>query len=353
MKKCIYFSFFLLLLTISCEKNPVPGPVIDDQKGETLPFENKNIKVTLVTSSGPANTRDMYFFNSSKGIAVNYYGEIYLTQNGGITWTQQYKNPIDDQPFFQVCFIDSKTGFAVGGSASCGGTGCIPPGGIILKTTDGGTSWTKIYELKKAEIVSVSANSSGDLFIASNGTKGRISKSKNGGTTWTVIDSTSFHLNKIIFLDNIGFCTGMKGNILRTNNNGDTWDLITTLDALYATDIKFTDNNIFCMANNMTVYRSGDSGENWTSIFSSDNIFYGLNPQSKNDYIVYGSGGYSGGCFGTFYAGIGQTTNSGLDWTVVSFPQVPSILCSSFYTDNEGFLMGGFNKGQLLKVTLK
>lgn len=352
MKKLLFLSFSLLL-TISCEKNPFPLPTVKNTDGETLPFENDNIKVTLVSTSGPANTRDMYFFNALKGIAINYYGEIYMTQDGGISWSLQYKNSINDQPFFQILFTDSNTGYVVGGSNSCGGTDCIPPGGIILKTIDGGTNWTKVYEMGKAEIVSICSNSSGDLFIAANGSKGRIARSNNGGSIWTFTDSTSFQLNRILFRDNFGFCTGMKGNILRTDNNGDSWISVATLDALYATDIKFIENNLVCMANNMVVYKSSDSGSSWTKIFTTDRIFYGINPQSENEYIIYGSGGYSGGCFGTFYSGIGHTVNAGLDWTIISFPAVPSILCSSFYSDSEGFLIGGFNEGQLLKVTLK
>lgn len=352
MKK--YFSLsFLLLLTISCEKNPLPLPSSEIQNGETLPFENDNLKVTLVTTSGPANTRDMYFFNALKGIAINYYGEIYMTQNGGSTWTIQYKNPVSNQPFFQIYFTDSNTGYVVGGSNSCGGAGCIPPGGIILKTTDGGTNWTEIYKMPKAEIVSIGSNSSGDLFIVLNGTKGRVARSNNGGSMWTITDSTSFQLYKIAFRENTGFCTGTKGRILKTDDNGDSWKTIAAFDAISATDIKFVENNIVCLANNMVVYKSGDTGSSWTKILTTDRIFYGINPQSKNDFIIYGCGGYSGGCFGSFYAGIGQTINSGLDWTIISFPDVPSILCSSFYSDSEGFLIGGTGKGQLLKVTLK
>ena len=74
------------------------------------------------------------------------------------------------------------------------------------------------------EIVSVASNSSGDLFAVSNGTKGRIIKSTNAGSTWTTIDSTDFHLGKIIFSANIGYITAANGKIIRSLNNGDSWE---------------------------------------------------------------------------------------------------------------------------------
>jgi photosystem II stability/assembly factor-like uncharacterized protein len=145
----------------------------------------------------------------------------------------------------------------------------------------------------------------------------------------------------------------MLGNIIRSNDSGKTWGLISTLDALYVTDIKFVEGSIYCMANNSTVYKSNDDGNNWTQVFHSESIFYGLNPLTKDNCLIYGAAGYTGGCFGTFYAGIGQTTNSGTNWTVLPFIEVPSILCTYFYSATDGYAIGGFNKGYLIKIHLE
>lgn len=351
MKKVIYLSFFILLFFIGCKKDSDLPP--DVQVEQNLPFENDYIKMDLITSSAPANVRDIHFLNSTKAIALTYKSEIFKTMNGGLNWTLQYTNPIIDQRLYQILFTDSNTGFAIGGSNSCSGKSCIPPGGLILKTIDGGVTWTNLYQKSGVEIVSISSNSSGDLFIISNGSKGRISKSTNGGTSWSIIDSTTFQLNKITFAGNFGFCTGMNGNIIRSSDNGNSWKLQTTLDAVYVTDIKFINDIGYCMANNMTVYKTTDFGLNWTKKFDSDGIFYGLIPVTKDICLIYGSAGYTGGCFGIFYGGIGQSINSGSDWTVIPLPEIPSILCTSFYSSTDGYLIGGYNKGYLIKVTLK
>ena len=70
---------------------------------------------------------------------------------------------------------------------------------------------------------------------------------------WTIIDSVDINIQKICFTNNFGFCTGMNGKIFRSSDNGTTWTLNTTLDALYVTDIKFNNRNGFCITNNQTV----------------------------------------------------------------------------------------------------
>lgn len=344
MKRVIYLSIVAILSMTGCKKDdPIPT-------GNTLPFENDNIRMELVTSSAPSYIRDIHFFSASKGIAVTYDGKIYKTGNNGITWTLQYANPTPDQPLFQIYFIDSNVGYVVGGSNSCGGTGCIPPGGLILKTTDEGNSWTNVLQLNSVEFVSISSNSSGDLFAISNGTKGRISKSTNAGIDWTTIDSTTFHLNKIIFNNSFGFCTGADGNIIKSSDNGNTWILTTTLNAIHVTDIKFSSGNGFCIANNQTVYKTTDDGSNWTQKFSSDICSYVLNALTTNSCLVFGSGRYTGGDFGTWYGAIRQTTNSGDDWTETELTDIEPIRYTSFYTATNGYAVG---ERKLIKVEVK
>ena len=52
-------------------------------------------------------------------------------------------------------FYDANTGFAVGGESDCSGSGCIPRGSIVLKTTDGGRTWEKQTTPAKGKLVSI------------------------------------------------------------------------------------------------------------------------------------------------------------------------------------------------------
>jgi len=346
MNKVIYLSLIFFLGTISCKKN-YPNP---DQTAKTLPFENENIKLEIKSSTLPSDIRGIHFFNPTIGVVITYDGKIYKSIDSGATWTLQYSNPILDQPFSQVLFTDSNTGYVVGGSTSCGGTGCIPVGGVILKTTDGGKSWTNVLRKSLVLFVSIASNSSGDLFAISNGTKGRIHKSINAGINWTTIDSTDFSFDKITFSNNYGFCTGKNGKILRSSDNGNSWGLAATLSAYYTGDIKFNRENGYCITNNQTVYKTVDNGITWTEKYHSDFETYIINPLTSNNCMAFGSGRVFGDIAISIYGAVRQSTNSGNDWTEVEFRDITSIRYSSFYSDSEGYVSSGT---KLIKVTVK
>lgn len=343
MKKLFYISLIGIFLITSCKKDEVISVY------ETLPFENDNIKIELVTSSAPSSIRDIFFFDASTGYAVTYDGKIYKTTNNGISWNLKYTNPTANQPFFQIIFTDKNIGFVVGGSTSCG-YNCVPPGGLILKTTDGGNNWTTILQTPGFEdFVSISTNSSGELFAISNGTKGNIYKSTNSGLNWTIIDSMNFHMRKIYFVDNFGYCSGMKGNLIRSENNGTTWSLNKTFPAIYATDVKFIHGTGFCITNNQLVYKTTDYGNNWTLSLNHNSSFV-LNPLTANSCLVFGAGSRYAGCFGAPNGKIIQTTNGGENWTVTEFSEINQIYYTSFYSTTEGYAIAD---NKLLKITIK
>lgn len=344
MKKVIYISLIGFLLTTGCKKDK------SISTATTLPFENDNIKMELVTSSAPSSIRDIFFFNASTGIAVSYDGKVYKTTDNGVSWNVKYTNPIVNQPFYQILFVDANVGYVVGGSNSCGGTGCIPPGGLILKTIDGGNTWTPVLQQPSVELISISSNSLGDLFAISNGTKGRIYKSINAGVNWTTVDSVDIHLQRINFNGNFGFCTGSNGKIIHSSDHGATWILTTTLTANYATDIKFNNGNGYCIADNQTVYKTTDNGRNWAQTLNHENGSYVLNPLTGNSCLVFGAGVYSGGDFGTWDCEVIQTTNAGNDWTETELEDVEPIRYTSFYSATEGYAAAG---SKLIKVTVK
>lgn len=339
---CIYLVIFVA--TISCTKeNPL-------KIGESLPYESSSIKLELISSSLPFGIRDIYFSDASNGIAVSYDGKIYKSDDYGISWTTQYSNPVTEQPFYQILFTDTNIGYVVGGSTSCGGTGCTPSGGVILKTIDGGASWINVFQAGKVEIVSIAKNSSGDLFAVSNGTKGRIIRSTDNGSNWSTIDSTDFHLEKVTFSDNIGYCTGANGKIIRSINNGSTWELAATLNAYYVSDIRFISNSGYCIANNQSIYKTNDTGTNWVQKYSSDFFSLVLHPVTETRCLVFGGGSYTGGDFGYWYGAFRQTTDSGDDWNVTELTDIGPIRYISFYSPTDGYVVAD---NKLIKVTLK
>jgi hypothetical protein len=112
--------------------------------------------------------RDLYsvsFSNVDIGSAVGEYGTILRTTNGGTTWTMQTSGTVND--LIGVSFTDANNGTAVGAS------------GTILRTTNGGTLWAI---------------------------------QKSGTTNWL--------LDVFLSSPNIGVVVGECGTILRTTNGG-------------------------------------------------------------------------------------------------------------------------------------
>lgn len=344
MNKVIYSSFITVLIIIGCKKeNPVPT-------GDKLPYENDSIKIELASASIPSSITDIYFFNKSTGIAITAYGEIYKITNNGFTWTIEFINPVLNQPLNKIYFTDTNSGYVVGGSNSCSEIYCNPPGAIILKTTNGGNNWLDIYEKSAEEFVSISVNSSGELFAVSNNNngKGRISKSLDGGR-WTTVDSTDFLLNKITFNDNYGFCTGANGKILRSNDNGSTWSLFNTLDAILVTDLKFSNGVGFCITNNMRVFKTTDNGSTWTETLFSDKSSFVLNPLTVNSCLVFGGGRYVTETK-SMCGAVRLTLDSGSHWREIELVDILPISLTSFYSTTEGYIVAG---SKLIRVTVK
>src|SRR6266513_2450636 len=73
------------------------------------------------------NLRGASFVDANTGTVVGEYGTIVRTTNGGNSWTVQVSGTT--QALWAVSFKDSNKGTAVG------------EGGIILGTTDGGANW--------------------------------------------------------------------------------------------------------------------------------------------------------------------------------------------------------------------
>ncbi len=67
--------------------------------------------------------------DASTAVAVGFGGTIIRTDDGGATWTRQSSGTVED--LRAVSFVDANTGTAVGDN------------GTILRTDDGGHTWTR------------------------------------------------------------------------------------------------------------------------------------------------------------------------------------------------------------------
>lgn len=342
MRKSLSIILVSIFATVGCRKDSI------QPETDSFPFENDALRITRVTHNAPSNIRDLHFFNIHTGIAITYTGKIYRTTDGGKNWSVRLDVPVDGVPLHGLHFINDAIGYAVGGSNSCGGTGCIPPGGYIYRTEDGGVTWSEDVD-SSHEFIAVSTNDLGEVFAISNGLNGRIMKRSDEGV-WEVVDSTSYHLRHLTFHNGKGYCSGIQGSFLVSSDNGLTWSASANFEGFTAHDIKFLNSEGYCLVNNHIVLRTSDSGLSWDEFYTSSTSSYTLQPLSANDCFVFGAGPLDIGCFGTGSGEIRYTRNGGSDWSAIEFLELEPIRYTDFYSSSEGYALAGHN---LLKIALK
>ncbi len=237
----------------------------------------------------------VYFTSAGTGWAVGDAGLIRKTVDGGASWTAV--NPPVSADFRVVGFLDANTGFIGGGFSSALTT--------ILKTTDGGNSWMDVSpgNISPQQVVYGIFFTSPNIGYAAD-YDGRILKTTNGGASWTAQTiAPNYNLHAVYFTDaNTGYVSGgnIPGNsgvILKTINGGNTWSTYSLTNG-FLTDIKFLDANTGYaiggnLANNTSIIlKTTDAGNNWTTENTSSS-------RQFRAFFPSGQAGYSCGLDGT------------------------------------------------------
>jgi len=213
---------------------------------------------------------DVCFVDAEKGWIVGD-GAILATRDGGATW--ETCTPGADGFFFGfgVSFVDAGTGWVA--SAIVQGGNWEAAEGAILKTTDGGLTWTEqtsgILNLPYSGVSFVNANMGW--------TVGRttILATADGGTTWEPQSTgTPVDLVSVFFVDaNRGWIVGYAGNngtIFATADGGATWVPQTSGTTTTLRRVSFVDASTGWIVGSMgwgdagTILASKDGGETWT-----------------------------------------------------------------------------------------
>jgi photosystem II stability/assembly factor-like uncharacterized protein len=208
-------------------------------------------------------------------------GVVYNTTNGGTTWTNvtpvgSFTNASSFADF--ICFVTPSVGVLVGD----------PVGGDfeIWKTTNSGTSWSKIPGASIPNPLSASEYGLTDSYFSLGNTiwfgtnLGRVYKSTDAGSTWTVCAAMSgiTEVSRIGFTDaNNGLCAGTFGtasNLMQTTDGGVTWTNLGVPTGCGFNDIApITGTSWFASVSNpsLTMAYSMDNGVNWID-WGSTNI---------------------------------------------------------------------------------
>jgi photosystem II stability/assembly factor-like uncharacterized protein len=200
--------------------------------------------------------------DASTGTIVGYGGTILRTTNGGTTWTSQTSGT--SEILVGVCMTGLNEAIVVGLN------------GIILRTTDGGATWVTRPGGTSQILIGVSMSDANTGAIV--GWGGTILRTIDGGSTWTSQTSgTAEHLYGVSFAnENIGTVVGLSGLVLRTINGGTTWtsQSSTTIEYLYGVSFADTNNGI-AVGSAGTLIQTTNGGDTWIdqSTGTSDHLY--------------------------------------------------------------------------------
>lgn len=208
------------------------------------------------------------FVSATKGWMSTSNGEIWLTEDAGDTWVQQYADmrtpTLMDMSFF------NETGYSSGDLGFADN--------VILKTTDGGANWEAatlpfregasfygMFFTKAINEDTVYAASWDNTFF----------KSYDQGVTWDTVhlpDSPAGYYEGGYFVnDSTGFIVGPNGYIVKTTDYGDNWEVVfgsaefTDEPTYYLSEVYFLDNQKGWASSFGCLYSTTDGGTTWSS----------------------------------------------------------------------------------------
>lgn len=166
------------------------------------------------------NIFGLYFETPQKGFLLKQ-SNIMETTDGGNTWSVLF----DGSPYLkEMVFVNSKVAFAYGGITQDGISGAV-----LFKTTDGGVTWTDLHR-EGAEILKSHFIDEHTGFIADY--ENKISKTTDGGVTWTEIGEVPNPRNGsavsclLYITDGQMLLSNYDGELFSSADTGKTWEKI-------------------------------------------------------------------------------------------------------------------------------
>jgi photosystem II stability/assembly factor-like uncharacterized protein len=258
---------------------------------------------------------DVTFVDTLRGYIVGDFGVILRTTDGGFTWTQQLSP--DQFALRNVHFFDDSTGLAAGFR------------GNIIRSTDGGDSW-------KTVPIDLDINFPGMTVHGSTvwlcGEEGIVLKSTDRGKSWKTIkvDSELF-LGSISFADERhGWMASLQRKLWRSTDGGQRWEeqaLDTFLPVSYVKAVSPTE--CWLAGYNGLILHTTDAGRTWSRYTSYQTDYFSMNFDSTGT-------GWAVGRRGAIVRGREYNRN----WKLHDIPDSKNIHRITFLSNGAAFAVG-------------
>lgn len=208
----------------------------------------------------------VFFTNERNGWAVGHWGVIIRTKDGGETWTLQRNDMTVDQPLFSAYFSNAREGWAVGLWS------------LMLHTIDGGATWNTVTlpppsGSKKADrnLYAIFADGKGTLYVACE--QGRVMRSTDGGESWVYAETgyVGSFWTGVALQDGTLLVGGLRGAIYRSTDGGVNWAASKTPFRSSVTGIvQLSDKRVMAASLDGIVLSSADGGGSFTGMQRAD-----------------------------------------------------------------------------------
>jgi photosystem II stability/assembly factor-like uncharacterized protein len=266
----------------------------------------RNWKWNQLSSYNKFDFRDIEAFSEQKAVMVNAGtpSVILLTNDGGASWKEVYRNESSEIFLDGMDFWDEKSGIIYGD----------PINGqmVLLKTSDGGQSWVDISANNQIKLISGEASFAasgtgircgkhGKVWIATGGAQSRIFYSADYGKSWEdyacpiIQGKSSTGPFSIAFYRNKGIAVGgdylqdtsRVNNILLSTDKGQTWTsaLIPTFG--YRSAVEYLSAKVLVATGPQGTDLSVNGGKSWQKL--SDNGYHTVR-KAKSGKLVLLSG---------------------------------------------------------------
>jgi photosystem II stability/assembly factor-like uncharacterized protein len=211
---------------------------------------------------------------------VGIAGAVLKSADGGATWTSA--GPKTDAELTAVDFVDELKGHVVG------------KGGAYLSTADGGATWD-VRTLSTADLWGVQFVSASEGFIAADG--GEVLTTVDGGATWTTHALPgSWPLYDLSFVDaDTGWVCGYGGYVARTTDGGATWTRLGDAGASDLYGIDFADSQTgWAVGESDVIYGTTDGGATWSPVYDDWDrymMFSDVDALGTSSVVAVGMGG--------------------------------------------------------------
>jgi len=269
------------------------------------------------------------FFSKKIGFAAasdGMYVGLYKTTDSGFNWT--HTNTPYGFYLHEAQFLDSLNIFILGRE-------------MLIKTTDGGVSWSKLlYKSAFDELnMSICFTDENNGYMVGD-YESIVWRSTDGGYHWTSRNCiTSEYFTKIRFFSKLtGVCVAPAGKIGRTTDAGETWTDVSTQGHTYSSiscPDSLTGYAAGYLSSTAIIMKTTDAGASWQGLtypYGANDKIYGIHFRDKDKgWVVCKEGKIS------------KTTDGGATWTTsIPYPLLTLYGCSSIGSGDSVWAAGTY-----------